>query len=79
MKTVGLYLAWLLVLTHCLSSNGQQCVDEDGTAVDWLVIYKLPREASGGKHVPRGIVADGKVNCLMLLMPKSLNFMGFFS
>ena len=59
MRTVVLCLALLLV-DFSSSVHGLQCVDEDGTAVDWLVIYKLPREAKGKKE-PRGIIADGKV------------------
>jgi Deoxyribonuclease II len=42
---------------------GLQCVDESGSAVDWLIMYKLPKEA-GKKHHPESAIADGKVSCV---------------
>ena len=52
-------LAPLLLLAS--SSLAVQCVDEDGSEVDWLVIYKLPREA-GRKQKTDGFVGQGKVS-----------------
>jgi hypothetical protein len=51
----------LLLLLSASSSLALQCVDEDGSEVDWLVIYKLPREA-GRKQQTDGFVGQGKVS-----------------
>ena len=48
-------------MTLLSAANGFQGVDEEGSNVDWLVMYKLPRE-SGRKNKKNSIIADGKVS-----------------
>jgi hypothetical protein len=56
---------FLLLLSMAVGAPALTCVDEDGTEVDWLIMYKLPREA-GRKHKTGSIISDGKVGCTLL-------------
>jgi len=57
-KVVGIFLWCSFQLFHLSSSI--QCVDELGNAVDWLYMYKLPKDStknSTGDPVHEGIVS----------------------
>ncbi len=57
----------IFVVTLCISASAvfaasdanPGCVDENGDAVDWYVIYKLPREGGRHERTDNDLINDG--------------------
>ena len=62
----------LCLLTLTGSCRALQCVNEEGKPVDWLVMYKLPREA-GTKNKDKSFVNQGKVSVFIRAVSKLRN------
>lgn len=55
MKTLFFLLITLVIISDLRPISGLSCVDENGKAIDWFIVYKLPKlEKSSNKQIKTG-------------------------